>query len=204
MDRYWLLSNTCYGRWLPGDPRGFVGHVWEHRDAEPPADLRVVHDVPDTPYDEAMPELERAARRRMRGPPVLLTTAHADAALAQFRETAGFRAWSIDAVAVMANHFHIVVGVPGDPEPGKILGDFKSWATRALSRQFGKPASETWWTAQGSKRRLRSEAARQGAIHYVLFEQYAPLLIWSPTRGRNPSAPGERRGVSPPCEVQGS
>ena len=25
MDRYWLLSNTCYGTWLPGKERGFVG-----------------------------------------------------------------------------------------------------------------------------------------------------------------------------------
>ena len=27
MERYWLLTNTCYGNWLPGDARGFVGRV---------------------------------------------------------------------------------------------------------------------------------------------------------------------------------
>jgi hypothetical protein len=35
VDRYWLLTNTSYGNWLPGDRRGFVGRVWEHRPSEP-------------------------------------------------------------------------------------------------------------------------------------------------------------------------
>ena len=63
---------------------------------------------------------------------------HAETALTQFRETADVRGWSIRAVAIMFNHFHIVVGVPGDPPPSKILGDFKSWTTRALSEQQRK------------------------------------------------------------------
>src|SRR5947209_816005 len=28
MDRYWFLTWTTYGTWLPGDARGFVGRVW--------------------------------------------------------------------------------------------------------------------------------------------------------------------------------
>src|SRR5437763_1061534 len=31
MDRYWLLSSTFYGNWLPGDPRGFVSRVRDRR-----------------------------------------------------------------------------------------------------------------------------------------------------------------------------
>ncbi len=27
MDRYWFLTWTTYGPWLPGDRRGFVGPV---------------------------------------------------------------------------------------------------------------------------------------------------------------------------------
>jgi REP element-mobilizing transposase RayT len=52
--------------------------------------------------------------------------AHAEALLTQFQETARIRGWELRAVAIMFNHFHIVVGVPGDPKPSKILGDFKS------------------------------------------------------------------------------
>src|SRR5439155_7671358 len=159
MDRYWLLTNTCYGNWLPGDRRGFVGHVWEHRPLDPKEASRVTHDSPGTPYDECLPGLERASRARMKGPPIQLVTAQAEAALAQFQETAGFRGWQLLAVAILFNHFHIVVGVPGDPQPSKILGDFKSWATRVLSARFGKPASLTWWTERGSKRKLSNQEA---------------------------------------------
>lgn len=80
----------------------------------------------------------------------------------------------------MCDHFHMVVGVLGDPEPGKILGDFKSWGTRALNRQFGKPPSSTWWTERGSKRKLPNETAIAQAVNYVLNKQPNPLVTWSP------------------------
>jgi REP element-mobilizing transposase RayT len=147
--------------------------------------------LPGTPYDEELPKLEREARERMRGPPIHLTLAQAEAALAQFQETARVRRWSIEAAAIMFNHFHLVVGVPGDPKPGKILGDFKSWGTRALSGRFGQPPSKTWWTERGSKRKLPDERALRGAIHYVLYEQPNPLVTWSPETELNPAAPHE-------------
>ena len=53
MDRYWLLSNTCYGTWLPGDERGWL------RKGEPAVQ------PPD-------PELEQACRAAMREDRVLL------------------------------------------------------------------------------------------------------------------------------------
>lgn len=180
MDRYWLLTNTCYGQWLPGDQRGFVGRVWKHRQDDPIAQRRVEHDVPGEPYDEDMPGLEQVSRALMTGPPIALTTAQAAVLLEQFQETARFRNWELRAVAIMFNHFHIVVGVPGDPKPAKILGDFKSWATRRLSERFGQPLSETWWTERGSKRKLANENAITNATNYVLHKQPNPLITWSP------------------------
>ena len=195
MDRHWLLTNTCYGTWLPGKATGFVGHVWEHRDGESMADLRVMHNAPGTPCDEDVPGLEEAAQKRMKGPPIHLDVAGAEAALAQFRETASHRGWEIEAVAIMHNHFHIVVGVRGDPSPGKVLGDFKSWATRKLTKTFGAPASETWWTERGSRRKLKDEAARRAAIRYVLYDQPSPLLTWSPATGLCRGVPPDSASV---------
>ena len=183
MNRHWLLTNTCYGNWLPGAARGFVGRVWEHRPFDPEEAPRVAHDLPGTPYDEDMAGLEKASGQLMKGPPIHLETPHAEAALAQFRETAGFRGWAIQAIAIMFNHFHIVVGVSGDPKPSKILGDFKSWATRTLTERFGAPASKTWWTERGSKRKLATEEAIAAAIHYVLYDQPIRLVTWSPETG---------------------
>jgi REP element-mobilizing transposase RayT len=189
MDRYWLLSNKCYGNWLPGDSRGFVGRVWDHRPGDPGEKRRVTLELPGTPYDEDVPGLEGRSRALMKGPPVHLTVPHAELFLHQVRETAGIRKWELRAIAVMFNHFHIVVGVMGDPKPSKILGDFKSWCTRTLTDRFGVPASKTWWTERGSKRKLADERALAAAIYYVLYEQPNPLITWSPQTGLHYGAP---------------
>jgi REP element-mobilizing transposase RayT len=194
MDRHWLLTNTCYGCRLPGDARGFVGQVREHRALDSPNDRRVTHNSPGTPCDQTMPHLEEAARSRMSGPAIHLTVENAETLLKQFQETAAHRGWTIRAVAIMFDHFHMVVGVPGDPTPSKILGDFKSWGTRALSKEFGSPKSETWWTERGSKRKLGFEQAIADAIHYVLYEQPNPLLTWSPETGLHHGYPPRIQG----------
>jgi REP element-mobilizing transposase RayT len=197
-DRHWLLTNTCYGNRLPGDARGFVGRVWDRRPGDGEGEARVTHNQPDTPCDEDIPGLERGSREHLKGPPIRLEVAHAEVALRQFQETAIIRGWSILAAAIMPDHFHMVVGVPGDPSPSKILGDFKSWGTRALSTRFGEPPSETWWTERGSKRKLPDEAAIAGAIRYVLYEQPNPLLTWAPETGLHYGPPtGGRASVEP-------
>ncbi len=186
MSRWWLLTNTTYGTWLPGDGRGFVGHVWEHRQEDLEDDSRVNHGMPGTPYDVAMPGLWRKAEENLKGPPIQLDLAQAEAALSQFEETAIHRGWHLAAVAIMHNHFHIVVWVPNDPEPGIILGDFKSWGTRRLNEQFGAPVSGTWWTTSGSKRKLPDRKAVIAAARYVLFKQPEQLVTWSSKLGKNP------------------
>ena len=162
---------------------------------EPEEKSRIAHDFPGTPYDEDIPGLEEKSQIQMKGPPIHLNRSQAETVLAQFQETAQVRGWEIRAVAIMYNHFHIVVGVQGDPKPSKILGDLKSWATRTLSVHFGKPASETWWTERGSKRKLPNEAAIIAAIHYVLYEQPNPLLTWSPETGLHFGIPPGKASV---------
>jgi REP element-mobilizing transposase RayT len=171
MDRYWLLTSTTYGTWLPGDHRGFVSNVREGPGPE------VRHNRPGTPVDADMPGLVAGARANLRGPAVLLALEQAQALVVQFRETAVYRGWQLLAVAVMANHFHLVVGVAGDPDPANLLRDFKSYGSRALNRRWPKPASGTWWTESGSRRKLPNEAAVLAAIQYVK-NQPACLALW--------------------------
>jgi REP element-mobilizing transposase RayT len=172
MDRYWLLTSTAYGCWLPGDERGFVS-TWRDESGE-----RVIHNVPGTPYDADIPALKRCAAQSLKGDPIRFSQAQAEALLDHFLETAGNRGWQLLAVGIMANHVHWVVGVPGDPEPKKILGDFKSYGSRALNRRWGTPASGTWWTEKGSKRKLPDEEAVLAAVNYVMHQEY-PLVIWT-------------------------
>jgi hypothetical protein len=138
VDRFWLLTWTTYGTWLPGDARGFVSNI----DRGDGKGHRI--NTPGVPPAANMPGLERMARQRMAGPSVLLSSDHAQPLLSQFLETAQYRAWEIYAAAVMRNHVHMVVGVPGDPEPDSLLRDFKSYGSRRLNQMFERPRSGTW------------------------------------------------------------
>jgi REP element-mobilizing transposase RayT len=95
----------------------------------------------------------------MSGPPVKLDKADADAMIVQYQETARIRGWTIQAASVTYNHTHVVVSMPGDPDPKSILETLKSWATRAVKKVRPLPPNGTFWTAKGSKRKLPDEFA---------------------------------------------
>lgn len=172
IDRYWFLTWTTYGTWLPGDRRGFIGAV------RPPDGSRRLNNQPGTPVESPNPRLRRYAASKLSGPAVVLNGKQAHQALSQFLETTSHRKWLLIATGIMATHVHAVVGVPGDPAPEKILGDLKSYASRALNRHWTRPQSETWWTESGSKRKLADERSVESAVRYIL-DQPNPLLIWT-------------------------
>ena len=172
MDRYWLLTWRTYGSWLPGDARGFVSPVRDRSGKE------VCHNIPGTPYDADMPRLERHARNLLKCDPIRLVLAQAEVLIGQFAETAHYREWQLSAVAILENHVHVVVGVPGDPDPAEILGDFKSYGSRALNRRWTRTPSGTWWAESGSRRKLSKPEDALAAIRYVREQAY-PLVIWT-------------------------
>jgi REP element-mobilizing transposase RayT len=167
----WLLTSTTYGTWLPGDERGFVSRV---KDGPGP---RVLHNVPETPVDQDIAGLRQSAREMLKCSPILMSQEQAIVVLNQFRETAAYRNWQLQAGAVMANHFHLVVAAGADIHSTTLLRDFKSYASRALNRKWPKPASGTWWTESGSRRSLPDERAVVAAIEYVRHQQ-TPLAMW--------------------------
>lgn len=80
------------------------------------------------------------------------------------------------AAAVMSNHVHVVVGVPGDPDPATLLRDFKRSSSAALNRTQAVPR-RAWWTRSGSRRRLNAEPNVIAAMRYVR-NQYRPLVTY--------------------------
>jgi REP element-mobilizing transposase RayT len=172
MDRHWLITWTCYGAWLAGDSRAFVANVRGE-------DGRAVrHNIPGTPCDANMPLLEAWMRERMKGEPVALNGRDAEVLIAQYQETARIRGWDLQAASVMFNHTHVVVSVPGDPDPDLILETLKSWATRSLKKHRLLPPNGTYWTAKGSKRKLKDTDALAAAVVYVVKKQPNPLAVW--------------------------
>ncbi len=177
MDRFWLLTWTTYGTWLPGDDRGFVSNI----DRGDGKGHRL--NKPGTKPAAKMHGLTRAVRKTMTGSPVFLSVAHAWALLDQFHETGDHRGWQLEAVAIMRGHIHMAVGVPGDPDPETLLRDFKSYGSRKLNRQYPCPTSGTWWTESGSRRKLPTDSAVAAAVAYVR-DQENPLVVWLGPRWR--------------------
>ncbi len=171
MDRYWFLTWTTYGTWLPGDERGFVGPILIGKG------YRATHNQPGTDYDCKQRGLTQFAAKNQKTETVRLTRQQAATVADQIRSTATFRQWKIGALAVMANHIHLVVAVSGDPEPSTLLRDFKSFCSRELNRIDG--ATKRWWTQSGSTRKLPDESAVIAAIRYVRNQSH-PLAIWLP------------------------
>src|SRR5439155_11268524 len=125
------------------------------------------HNQAGTEYDRDLPGLVRFSRQVMRAEPMYLSAEQALVAADEFLRTATFRHWELSAVAVMANHVHLVV-VVAESNPGeKLLQEFKSYASRALNQRFGRPPAGTWWTRSGSKRRLPDDAAVPAAMEYL-------------------------------------
>jgi REP element-mobilizing transposase RayT len=172
IDRYWFLTSTTYGQWLPGDPRGSVS-----REIVSGQSHRKSQNELGVPYSEPMKELNEASRKLMKADPICLTLPHAEQLLSQFQETCDVRTWLLVGTAIMANHVHVILGVPGDPDPNGLLRDIKAYGSGALNRTFGKPKSETWWTKGGSKRKIPDRAAIVSAIQYLRDQEF-PLLIW--------------------------
>jgi REP element-mobilizing transposase RayT len=170
VDRYWLLTWTTYATWLPGDRRGFVSEVREEGS-------KVIHNTPGTACDADLPGLRAHAASIQSEETVLLDLPQAQAVAEQIRETATRRGWRILALAVMPNHVHVVVGAPGDPDPEKLLGDFKAWASRKLNQGWGP--RRHWWTQSGSKRRKATPEAIRDAVVYVRDQPNA-LVVWLP------------------------
>src|SRR5262245_28307950 len=191
MERHWFFTWRTYGIWLPGED-GFVGY-YRRISGE-----RLIDHDPGGEFAEAMPALARYSRDQLKSEPMCLDIAKAETLMLQFHETAKFRRWQTDAVAILVNHVHIVVGVNGDPSPSDMLGDWKSYGSRALNRRFGK---QEWWATSGSKRRLKSARSRWAAVKYVRDQENA-LMVWLGDEAKTlltEPIPDEDNGCPPPA-----
>lgn len=176
---YGLFTSTTYGTWLPGDPRGSVTSVRDHRPTDPLTTSRL--DEVGEPWEPPISGLHQSAATLLKQSAVSFTSTEATIVIRQFQETCAYRGWNLIACSIMHNHFHVVLGF-GEPTCfDRVLGDLKAYASRALSRNAGR--KQLWWTQNGSKRQLPDERAVRAAVHYVLYKQPHPLSRWSVESG---------------------
>ncbi len=137
-----------------------------------------LHNQTNTPLAPPRPGLRQSAENRLKAAPVILNIDQAESLLDQFHETTAHRRWLLVAIGIMHTHLHLVAGVPGDPDPDKILGDCKAYGSRRLNQISRHRNDDPWWTTGGSKRKLANAHSVEATVNYIRQQPNA-LLIWT-------------------------
>ena len=165
---YVIVSSTTHGTWLPGDERGFVGNTYDG-----------IHNEFGTPCDADIPKLKSYAKNIMKEPPIILNTEQANLILEHWQKVIPQVGWYLFSVAIMSNHFHVVLASPTGPKKEDYLRTLKARASFSLNKKYGK---RNWWTVSGSVRYCFDERSLNARIEYVM-KQENPLVIWRNPQG---------------------
>ena len=160
---YVIVTSTSYGTWLPGDARGFVSKT-----------DKGLHNEFGTPCDADIPALKTYTEQNLKASPVFFDSEQANLILARWQKIVPEAGWHLFAVAIMPNHFHVVLASPTGLTKEDYLRTLKARASLPLNKKYGK---RTWWTVSGSVRHCFNEHALNTRIEYVM-KQSNPLVVW--------------------------
>ena len=155
----YFFTFRARGTWLHGDKRGSVSR---HKNRY------------GTPYLPPEPSWFKTNQGRLKVRPVKLDGKRRRAATDAIRETCKKRGWDLFAVNARSNHIHAVADI-GLKDPDIALNAFKANGTRIMRERGLWLDDGSPWADKGSKRRLWTESAVDGAVAYVKYEQGEPL-----------------------------
>ena len=162
----YLITFTCYGTRLHGDPSGSVD-----RD----------HNILGTPFLPANSRRVLAHEEKLKQDRYELDRPRREVVLQAIREVCSHRAWNLFAAHVRSRHAHFVVSAQVPPE--RVLNDVKAYASRSLNRTGLDSDASRRWSRHGSTRYLWKPEQVGAAIHYVVREQGKPLAVWENAKG---------------------
>lgn len=171
------LILTCYGFWLPNDPRGswstFVRSIELYRAGGPATKVDTTRSVAHVPHDS---QLRRDVKQALRFPPVRLSGVQAREVARGFSDYVTSTGRIVYAMCVMPDHVHLVLG-RSDMPIETMAEQLKGRATVFLNRAGVHPMRDLapagsgrlpppW--ARGSWRvYLNTNPAVRRAIRYV-------------------------------------
>ena len=157
----YLITFACYGCHMHGSESGSVDRK---------------HNVRGTPLLEVDSARAAAKRERVDQAPYNLDQIRRNAVLEAIQEVCGQRGWSLLAAHVRSNHAHTVVQAEVPPE--RVMIDFKSYASRRLSRMRLDEPDQKRWARHGSTRFLWKPPHVLAAIQYVIDEQGDAMSVF--------------------------
>jgi len=155
----YLITVRTYGTWLHGDERGSVDRIMNKY---------------------GTPRIPRRDHRRqynlsiMTNTPVYLNAARRKAVETAIIEVCRRRGWTLLAINVRTNHFHVVVVTPG-LKPDRALNAFKAYATKQMRENGCLTSEHSPRVDKGSERWLWNEMSVANACDYVVNGQGCDL-----------------------------
>jgi hypothetical protein len=157
----YLVTFTCYGARLHGDPRGSVDRH---------------HNRVGAPIRDREPPLLQFERDRLTQSPYLLDEPRREIVLSSIVSVCRYRGWALLAAHVRENHVHAVVCA--ECLPARIPLDLKTYASRALNLKMLDSPDRKRWTRHFSVRMVPDLAACERAIRYVATKQGEPMALY--------------------------
>jgi REP element-mobilizing transposase RayT len=150
----YFITFTTYGTWLHGSAKGSVDDD---------------HNIYGTPYLAPNTGREQQERAVMVHPPYLLQEPERAVVCNAIVDVSALRGWNLLAAHVRTNHIHAVV--QAEPDPRRVMSDFKARASRDLTVAGFGSAERRRWTRHGSTVHLFREDDVEAKIRYTLDEQ---------------------------------
>ena len=139
----YLIAFRTYGTWLHGDERGSIDKY---------------HNKYGAPRAVESSDREEIHRERLKSPPFLLDAKSRSTVEDAILEVCEFREWRLLGIAVRTNHVHLVNAA--NAPSGKMLNDFKAYATRRMRENDCWTFDHSPWADKGSRRMLWTEGPR--------------------------------------------
>lgn len=119
----------------------------------------------------------RASVARMKEEAFVLGAREREVVLQAIVAHAEYREWPLRSAHVRTEHVHLVLRIPPDVSPKRVVADFKAYATRAL-RALGVMRN-AYWARGGHCEFLWTEDAMDRASDYVFDRLGTPMARYS-------------------------
>lgn len=163
--KWFHVTFSTYGTWLPGDPRGY--RTWKHTE-------HVDGDYRRPPALGAHQNTLERSRRLLSRPPVRLTVKQRHVAGCAFIEMLESQDCTVVALAVGAEHVHIVAQLP-DNDARVAMGRAKKHAAHCL-RSVGVTGGA--WAKRCRTLPIRDRSHQLNAIKYIKRHRADGAFVW--------------------------
>ncbi len=160
------LILTCYGFWLPNDPRGSWSDEvrrYELLRFGPATKVNTRRSIAGIEHDRSLREAAKAA---MKYPPVTFDGRQARAVARGFASVCISNSYLVHACAIMSDHAHLVVARQGEHTIEQIARRLKAKATQQLNKE-GLGVGRSPWARGEWKVYLNEPGDIRRSIRYV-------------------------------------